>query len=86
MGADMEDSKSKTSIIDGRPILVSQKEIEKRRRINSDTLGSFAVDNIPVNPDTQHIFKDFEEGKIVTSKEVKALLHAHYTKIALEDN
>ncbi|KAF0568278.1 hypothetical protein FQV37_1143 [Psychrobacter nivimaris] len=49
-------------------------------------MSSFAIDNIPVNPDTQHFFKDFEEGKIATSKEVKALLHAHYTKIALEDN
>ncbi|MEZ7503127.1 antitoxin VbhA family protein [Psychrobacter sp. 1U2] len=82
----MEDSKSKTPIVDDRPILVSRQEIEKRRRINFDTLGSFAVDNIPVNPDTQHIFQDFEEGKIATSKEVKALLHAHYTKVALGDN
>lgn len=82
----MEDSKSKTPIVDDRPILVSRQEIEKRRRINFDTLGSFAVDNIPVNPDTQHIFQDFEEGKIATSKEVKALLHAHYTKIALGDS
>ena len=82
----MEDSKSKTSIIDDRPILVSQKEIEKRRRINASTLASFAVDNIPINPDTHHIFKDFEEGKIATSKEVKALLHAYYTNIAFEDS
>ena len=82
----MEDSKSKTPIVDDRPILVSQQEIEKRRRINSDTLSSFAVDNIPINLDTQHTFKDFEEGKIATSKEVKALLHAHYTKIALKDS
>lgn len=82
----MEDSKLEASIIDDRPIIVSQQEIEKRRRINFDTLASFAVDNIPVNPDTQHIFKDFEEGRIATSKEVKALLHAHYTKIALKDN
>lgn len=82
----MEDSKSKTPIVDDRPILVSRQEIEKRRRINFDTLGSFAVDDIPVNPDTQHIFQDFEEGKIATSKEVKALLHAHYTKVALGDN
>jgi len=81
----MEDSKSKTPIVDDRPILVSRQEIEKRRRINFDTLGSLAVDNIPVNPDTQHIFQDFEEGKIATSKEVKALLHAHYTKVALEE-
>ena len=82
----MEDSKSKAPIVGDRPILVSRQEIEKRRRINSDTLSSFAIDNIPVNPDTQHFFKDFEEGKIATSKEVKALLHAHYTKIALEYN
>lgn len=82
----MEDSKSKAPIVGDRPILVSRQEIEKRRRINFDTLGSFAVDNIPVNPDTQHIFQDFEEGKIATSKEVKALLHAHYTKVALGDN
>jgi hypothetical protein len=82
----MEDSKFEASITDNRPILVSQQEIEKRRRITASTLASFAVDNIPINPDTQHIFKDFEEGKIATSKEVKALLHAHYTKIALEDN
>ncbi len=82
----MEYSKSRTSIIDDRPILVSQKEIEKRRRINASTLASFAVNNIPINPDTQHIFKDFEEGKIATSKEVKTLLHAHYTKIALRDS
>ncbi|MGP5070696.1 MULTISPECIES: antitoxin VbhA family protein [Psychrobacter] len=82
----MEYSKLEASIIDDRPILVSQKEIEKRRRITASTLASFAVDNIPINPDTQHIFKDFEEGKIATSREVKALRHAHYTKIALGDN
>ena len=82
----MKESKYKASIIDDRPILVSQQEIAKRRRINSDTLASFAVDNIPVNPDTQHIFEDFMEGRIATSKEVKELLHAHYTKLALRDN
>lgn len=82
----MEDSKLEAAITDNRPILVSQQEIGKRRRIKFDTLASFAVDKIPVNPDTQHIFKDFEEGRIATSKEVKALLHAHYTKIALKDS
>lgn len=82
----MEDSKFEASITDDRPILVSQEEIEKRRRITSSTLASFAVDNIPINPDTQHIFKDFEEGKIATNEEVTALLHAHYTKVALENN
>jgi len=82
----MEDSKLEAAITDDLPVIVSQQEIEKRRRINFDTLGSFAVDNIPVNPATQRIFQDFEEGKIATSKEVKALLHAHYTKVALEDS
>lgn len=82
----MKVSKFEASITDDRPIIVSQQEIEKRRRINFDTLGSFAVDNIPSNPATQRIFQDFEEGKIATSKEVKALLHAHYTKVALEDS
>ncbi|AMT97383.1 MULTISPECIES: antitoxin VbhA family protein [Psychrobacter] len=82
----MEDSKFEASITDDRPILVSQEEIEKRRRITSSTLASFAVDNIPINPDTQHIFKDFVEGKIATNEEVTALLHAHYTKVALENN
>ncbi|MGP4717334.1 hypothetical protein ACTXGL_11920 [Psychrobacter sp. T6-6] len=52
----------------------------------SITSASFAVDNLPVNPDTQHIFKDYQEGRIATIKEVTALLHAHYTKVALEDN
>lgn len=41
----MEDSKFEASITDDRPILVSQQEIEKRRRITSSTLASFAVDN-----------------------------------------
>ena len=82
----MEDSKLEAAITDNRPILVSQQEIEKRRRITASTLASFAVDNIPVNPNTQHIFKDFEEGKTSINKQEKALLHAHYTKVALEDN
>tara|TARA_R110000765_G_scaffold171466_1_gene276388 strand:- start:338 stop:499 length:162 start_codon:yes stop_codon:yes gene_type:complete len=50
------------------------------------TSASFAVDNLPVNPDTQHIFKDYKEGRIATIKEVIALLHAHYTKVILEDS
>lgn len=82
----MEDSKFEESITDDRPILVSQQEIEERRRIMALTSASFAVDNLPVNPDTQHIFKDYKEGRIATIEEVKALLHAHYTKVALEDN
>lgn len=60
---------------DDRPILVSEAEIAKRRRITADTLASFAVDNIPVNPETQCIFDDFLEDKIATNAEVKALLH-----------
>ncbi|OLF40486.1 antitoxin VbhA family protein [Psychrobacter sp. Rd 27.2] len=82
----MEDSKFEESITDDRPILVSQQEIEERRYIMAITSASFAVDNLPVNPDTQHIFKDYQEGRIATIKEVIALLHAHYTKVALADN
>ena len=72
----------KRKMSDDRPILVSEAEIAKRRRITADTLASFAVDNIPVNPETQYIFDDFVEGKIATNAEVKALLHDHYSKIA----
>ena len=82
----MEDSKFEESITDDRPILVSQQEIGERRYIMAITSASFAVDNLPVNPDTQHIFKDYQEGRIATIKEVIALLHAHYTKVFLEDN
>lgn len=73
-------------IFDNRPILVSRQEIEKRKRINADILASFAVDNIPVNPDTQYIFEDFVEGRIATNEEVGELLHAYYTELALKDN
>lgn len=71
---------SNTSIIDDRPILVSQKKIKKRRCINASTLASFVVDNIPINPDNQHIFKDFEEHRIATIKDMEA----YYTLIILK--
>ena len=73
---------SHDSVVDDRPILVSQQEIDKRRCINEFTMGSFAVDNIPVNPDTQHFFHDYVEGRIATNEELKNLLHQHYSKIA----
>ena len=66
---------------DDRPILVSEAEIAKRRHSNAFTAGSFAVDNIPANPDTQHLFDDFVEGRITTNEELIQLLHAHYSKI-----
>lgn len=66
---------------DDRPVLVSEAEIARRRRTNADALSSFAVDNIPVNPDTQHIFNDYAAGRIATTKEVKELLHAHYSNL-----
>lgn len=81
MESSMTESKFELSISDDRPILVSQEEVAKRRRITSDTLASFAVDNIPVNPDTQHIFQDFVDGKIATNEEVRELLHAHYSRL-----
>lgn len=71
---------------DDRPILVSEQEIEKRRQIGAWIRGSHAVDNLHANPDTLHIFKDFEEGRIATSKEVKQLLHEHYSAIMQNTN
>jgi hypothetical protein len=67
---------------DDRPILVSEAEIAKRRRINAWIRGSHNVDNLRANPETQHIFDDFVEGRIATNEEVNQLLHAHYSKIA----
>ena len=67
---------------DDRPILVSDSEIAKRKHINAWIRGSHAVDNLHPNPDTQHIFDDFVEGRIATNEEVVQLLHEHYSKIA----
>ena len=82
----MKDNKSEKPIIDNRPILVSQAEIAKRRHANAVTAGSFSVGNFSVDPDTQHIFEDFVEGRIATIEEVYELLHAHYTELAFKDN
>ena len=72
---------------DDRPILVSETEIAKRRRINADTLASFALSDLPpANPDTKHIFDDWVEGRIATSEEVTQLLHEHYSAIAKKEN
>ena len=67
---------------DDHPILVSDSEIAKRKHINAWIRGSHAVDNLHANPDTLHIFKDYEEGRIATTEEVKQLLHEHYSTIA----
>jgi len=72
---------------DDRPILVSDAEIVKRRRINADTLASFALSDLPpANPDTQHIFDDWVEGRIATIEEVTQLLHEHYSEISKNEN
>lgn len=68
-------------IVDNRPILVSQQEIDKRRYANEITMGSFAVDNIPMNPDTQHFFRDYVEGRIATNEDLVNLLHEYYSEI-----
>lgn len=75
----MKDTKYQTQDRNNRPIFISQEEIESQRRTHSDALVNFAVDNIPINPDTQHIFNDYVEGRILTTKEVKELLHAYYS-------
>lgn len=65
-----------------KPVLVSQAEVEKRRRTSAWIRGSHAVDNLCPNPDTQYIFDDFVEGRIATNEEVAQLLHEHYSAIA----
>lgn len=72
---------SHDSVVDDRPILVSQQEIDKRRCINEFTMGSFAVDNIPVNPDTQHFFRDYVEGRIATNEEGMASVYLLQTQL-----
>lgn len=71
---------------DDRPVLVSLEEVEKRRQIGAWIRGSHAVDNLHPNPDTQHIFNDYEEGRIATNEEVVQLLHAHYSLILKKEN
>ena len=71
---------------DDRPVLVSREEIEKRRQIGAWIRGSHAVDNLHANPDTMHIFNDYEEGRIATNEEVVQLLHAHYSLISKKEN
>ena len=82
----MKDNKNEKPLIDDRAILVSQAEIAKRRHANTMTAGIFSVGNFPINPNTQHIFEDFVEGRTATIEEVYELLHAHYTKSGLKDN
>jgi hypothetical protein len=43
-------------------------------------LGSIAVDNSPINPDTRYIFNDFVEGRIATIEEAKAQLTGYYSQ------
>lgn len=71
---------------DDCPILVSSAEIERRRQIGAWIRGSHAVDNLHANPDTLHIFKDYEEGRIATTEEVRQLLHEHYSEISKNEN
>ncbi|WP_201510407.1 antitoxin VbhA family protein [Psychrobacter alimentarius] len=65
-----------------KPVLVSEAEIANRRRINAETLASFALSDLPpANPETQHIFDDWVEGRIATNEEVVQLLHEHYSTV-----
>lgn len=61
---------------------MSEAEIANRRRINAETLASFALSDLPpANPETQHIFDDWVEGRIATNEEVVQLLHEHYSTV-----
>lgn len=48
-------------------IKVSEEEGARRRNIQQHSLGSFSVDNLPLNPETRYLFNDFVEGRIATS-------------------
>lgn len=43
-------------------------------------IGSIAVDNSPINPETRYIFNDFVEGKIATIEEAKAKLMGYHSQ------
>lgn len=68
-------------LVANRPVLVSHAEIANRRQADALTAASFAVDNIPANPDTQYLFRDYVEGRIATNQELTKLLHEHYSKM-----
>lgn len=72
--------KKESNLESSQRIQVSQEEIAKRRNIQRLVLGSIAVDNSPINPDTRYIFNDFVEGKIATIEEAKAQLMIYYSQ------
>ena len=70
----------KSNLESPQRIQVNQEEIAKRRNIQRLVLGSIAVDNSPINPDTRYIFNDFVEGRIATIEEAKAKLMGYYSQ------
>ena len=76
--------KKESNLESSQRIQVSQEEIAKRRNIQRLVLGSIAVDNSPINPDTRYIFNDFVEGRIATIEEAKAKLIKYYSQIESE--
>ena len=53
-------------------------EIQKRKAIHAETQAIFAVDNLHPNPETQYIFNDYNNGKIVTIDDAIKALDKHY--------
>lgn len=78
----IEDNESNSEFLNN--VKVSQEEIAKRRNIQRLVLGSIAVDNSPINPETRYIFNDFVEGRIATIEEAKAKLIKYYSQIESE--
>lgn len=72
--------KKESNLESSQRIQVSQEEIAKRRNIQRLVLGSIAVDNSPINPETRYIFNDFVEGRIATIEEAKAQLTGYYSQ------
>lgn len=65
-------------------IKVSHEELAKRRIFHNHILARIAVGDSPINPKTRHIFNDFIEGRIATTREVREKLIKHYSQIENE--
>lgn len=57
---------------------MTEAEITKRKQAQTTTRAIFAVDNLTPNPETQHIFDDYADGKLATVDEAIKALDKHY--------
>lgn len=57
---------------------MTENEITKRKQAQTTTRAIFAVDNLAPNPETQHIFNYYANGKLATVEEAIKALDQHY--------